>query len=90
MTIECTADCSIGVSSPGRPVTARIEVIGVSPWNIVSTAAAIFTWMRSAGRSAGSQRHRSMFAMIWRTRCAAGTLSAAIVCLPAMPVGSSP
>ena len=72
---------SIGVSSPGRPVTARIESVGVSLWNTVRTAAAILTWMRSAGSSCGSQRQRSILPMICSIRCPTGTLRAARVCL---------
>ena len=83
-------EVSIGVSAPGRPVTAFIDMTGTSPSNSVSTAAAMFTWTRFFSSSGGSQRQRSMFALIWRSRASTGTLSAASVCAATIPVGLSP
>ncbi len=80
----------MGVSSPGRPVTARIDSVGASAWNTVNMAAAMFTWMRSTGSSAGSQRQRSRLATICEIRSSSGTLRAARVAESTTPSSFRP
>ncbi len=89
-TMLSTCDCSIGVSSPGRPVTARIDRVGVSEWNTVSTAAAMFTWIRSTGSTGGNQRQRSILARIWSIRRSTGVFRAASVAAFTRPSSCSP
>ena len=90
LSIEWIADDSIGVWLVGLPVTARIDAIGASPSNTVNTAAAMFTCTRLTGSSRGSQRQRSILAMIESMRAATGTLNSASVRASSNPVGFSP
>ncbi len=89
-TMEWMFDDSIGVWLVGLPVTARIDVTGSSPWNTVSTAAAMFTWTRFTGNSRGIQRQRSILAMIAAMRSSTDTLSAVRVRASSRPVGLRP
>src|SRR4029453_16559729 len=87
ITTEWMAELSIGVSSPGLPETAFIDSTGLSSRNRGTIAAPEFTCTRVAGIVAGSQRQRSMLAMICRTRWPTGWLREKRAPLPPPPVG---
>ena len=90
MTTLWIIEVSMGVSSPFLPDTAFIDSTGRSSRNRVTMAAPVFTCTRVAGMVGGSQRQRSMLAMICRTRWPTGWLRYASVALPTTPSGLRP